>query len=45
MAKLRPWLILIVFATMMTVAYVAIFRASHQAHIREVPLAQARHAP
>ena len=45
MAKLRPWLLLIVFSAMMLVAYVAIFRAANQAQIREVPLAKPAHTP
>jgi uncharacterized membrane protein len=40
MTKLRPWTILIIFATMMVVAYIAVFRAAKQAQIREVPLAK-----
>ncbi len=46
MAKLlRPWLILIVLATMMAAAYWAIFRAVREADIREVPLAKTSPRP
>ena len=45
MAKLRPWLLLIVLSAMMLVAYIAVFRAANQAQIREVPLAKASPTP
>lgn len=45
MAKLRPWLLLIVFAAMMAAAYYGIIRASKEAQIREVPLAKVSPRP
>lgn len=43
LSDLRLWGVLLVLALLMTAAYVAIIRASHQAQIQEVPLARNPH--